>query len=117
MDHLKIPFNITNQIEHPTRQNYLVFHFKKELQAQQFEEALIKESLFFERGTQEEDDGTMRYLFGVRKSDVDAIERINYTIIGKFREPFIKDKAARWFILGFGLLLIILAIIGAIYAK
>jgi hypothetical protein len=117
MDHLKIPFNITNQIDHPDRPNYLVFHFKEEIKAEQFEEALKKEGLFFERGQQEENDGSIRHLFGVRKSDTEVVEKINYTIIGKHRDPFIKDKSARWFIIGFGILLGVLALLGAILSK
>jgi hypothetical protein len=117
MDQLKIPFNITNQIEHPTRQNYLVFHFKDEEKANAFEKALADAKLFYERGMQEEDDDSVRHLFGVRKSDVDEVEKINYTILGKGRAKLIKDKGARWFILGFGLLMIILAVIGAIMKK
>lgn len=117
MDHLKIPFNITNQIEHPDRPNYLVFHFKEEIKAHEFEEALKSENLFYERGEQEENDGSIRHLFGVRKSDVELVEKLNYTVIGNHREPFIKDKGTRWFILGFGILLGILAILGAILSK
>ena len=60
MDHLKIPFNITNQIDHPDRPNYLVFHFREEERAEMFEKALTKENIFFERGTQEENDGSIR---------------------------------------------------------
>lgn len=117
MDHLKIPFNITNQIDHPTRQNYLVFHFKDEAQANAFEEKLKASNLFFERGLQDDENGVVRHLFGVRKSDVDEVEKINYTILGQNRTPFIKDKSARWFIIGFGLLMIILAFLGAILSK
>ena len=72
MDQLKIPFNITNQIEHPTRQNYLVFHFKDEDKANAFQLALEEAKLFYERAEQEEYEG-IRYLFGVRKSDVDDV--------------------------------------------
>jgi hypothetical protein len=117
MDHLRIPFNITNQIEHPDRPNYLVFHFREEIKAEQFEAALKEKNLFYERGQQEENDGSIRYLFGVRKSDTDAVERINYIIIGKHREHFIKDKSARWFIVGFGILLGVLALLGALLSK
>ncbi len=114
MDHLRIPFNITNQIEHPTRPNYLVFHFKKEESANEFEKELKNGNFFYERATQDEDDGSVRHLFGVRKSDLNEIEVINYAIIGKYREPFIKDKKVRYAVVGFGILLVILAILGAV---
>ncbi len=114
MDHLKIPFNITNQIDHPTRPNYLVFHFKKEESANEFENELKKGNFFYERAAQDENDGSVRHLFGVRKSDLNEIEVINYAIIGKYREPLIKDKTARYVIVGFGFLLVILAILGAV---
>lgn len=114
MDHLRIPFNITNQIDHPTRPNYLVFHFKKEESANEFENELKKGGFFYERAIQDEVDGSVRHLFGVRKSDLEKIEIINYAIIGKYREPFIKDKTARYAIVGFGILLVILAILGAV---
>lgn len=117
MDHLKIPFNITNQIEHPDRPNYLIFHFREDFKANQFEAALKEENVFYERGEQEEDDGSIRYLFGVRKSDTEVVEKLNYIVIGHYRDPFIKDKAARWFIIGFGILLGIFALLGAILSK
>ncbi|CAG5078687.1 hypothetical protein [Parvicella tangerina] len=114
---LTIPvLSLVNHQEHPTRPGYLVYHFKIPEHASYFEELMNERGLFYER-FDEQRNGEDVYWFGVRDGDHDAVEIINYTVKGKFRKPLIRDKGARYFVIGFGILIILLAIVGAIMSN
>ncbi len=114
---LSIPIlTLMNHQPHPTRPGYLVYHFKMKAHADYFEELLLGEGLYHER-FDEERKGEWVYWFGVREQDHDPVEIINYTVKGKFRKPLIKDKAARMFVIAFGILIILFAIVGAIMSN
>lgn len=113
-DQLTIPImSLVNHQEHPTRPGYLVYHFKIAEHATYFEELLKEKDLFYER-FDEARQGESVFWFGVRDRDHDAVEIINYTVKGKFRKPMIHDKGARYFVVALGILIILLAIIGAV---
>lgn len=116
-DQLTIPImSLVNHQAHPTRPGYLVYHFKIEEHAAYFEDLLKEKNLFYER-FDELRDAKPVYWFGVRDRDHDAVEIINYTVKGKFRKPMIHDKGARYFIVIFGILIVLFAIIGAIMSN
>lgn len=117
LDNLSIPvMSVVNHQPHPTRVGYLVYHFKVKEHAEYFENQLQEKDLFYER-FDEVIKGETIYWFGVREQDYDAVEVLNYTTKGRFRQPLIKDKAARYVIVGFGVIVVIVAIIGAIMSN
>jgi hypothetical protein len=105
-----------NHQPHPTRPGYMVYHYKDAEHARYFQELMEERALFYER-FDENRDGEEVYWFGVRDQDQDAVEIINYTVKGKFRKPLIRDKGARYVILGLGLIMVLLAIVGAIMSN
>lgn len=114
LDNLTIPImSLINHQAHPTRPGYLVYYFKFKEHADYFEELLKEQELFYERFDEVRNDEDV-FWFGVRDQDHDAVEIINYTVKGKFRKPMIKDKGARYVVIAFGILVILLALIGAI---
>lgn len=117
LDNLTIPIlSLVNHQSHPTRPGYLVYYFKQREHAEYFEEMMKEKGLFYERFDEFRNKEHI-YWFGVREQDHDAVEIINYTVKGKFRQPLIKDKGARYVVLGVGVLAILLAIIGAIISN
>lgn len=117
LDNLNIPImSLVNNQAHPTRPGYIVYHFKFEEHAAYFEELLKEQDLFYERFDEVRDDEDV-FWFGVRDQDHDAVEIINYTVKGKFRKPMIKDKGARYVIVAFGVIVVLIAIIGAIVSN
>lgn len=114
LDQLNIPLmSLVNHQIHPTREGYMVYHFKDEEQATTFEKMLGEKELFFER-FDEVRAGTKVFWFGVREQDFDTIEIINYTVKGLYRKPLIRDKVMRYFVVALGVLIILMAIIGGI---
>ncbi len=102
--------NLTNFDDHPTEPTWMVFRFKDRNMEREFIEGLDAERISYELS---EEDGVMR-LIGVKQRHRDAAIRINYAVLGRHREPFIADKAIRWAILGFALILVLLAFLGAL---
>lgn len=107
--------NLTNYRDHPTNPSYVVFFFNRKEVADTFEELLLINAIDFERA--KEDEGRERHLFGVRKVEFSAAERLNYDALGRHRNRFIPQKFLRMAILMFTLFLLILALIGAYKAS
>jgi hypothetical protein len=59
-----------------------------------------------------EADGTM--LIGVKQLDRERAIRVNYTVLGRHRRPFIGDPLLRWLVLGLVGLLVLLALLGSL---
>lgn len=117
LDQLNIPLmSLVNHQIHPTREGYMVFHFKNSLQAQTFQDLLAERSLFYERFDEDRGSEQIQW-FGVREQDFDEIEVLNYKVKGLHRKPMIKDKMIRYVIVGLGLLIILIAIIGGIMSN
>ena len=102
--------NLTNFDDHPTEPTWMVFRFKDRNMEREFIEGLDAERISYELS---EEDGIMR-LIGVKQRHREAAIRINYAVLGRHREPFIADKTIRWAILGFALILVLLAFLGAL---
>lgn len=117
LDQLSIPLmSLVNHQIHPTREGYMVFHFKNSLHAQTFQDLLTERSLFYERFDEDRGSEQIQW-FGVREQDFDEIEVLNYKVKGLHRKPMIKDKMIRYIIVGLGLLIILIAIIGGIMSN
>lgn len=105
--------DLTNYREHPTQKNYQVFHFTNEEQADFFEELLINANIHFERHNEMREGASVQY-FGISKNDMAEVKQLNLEAIGRFRKPFIANSGFRWILILVSLLVLALAIIGAI---
>jgi hypothetical protein len=103
--------DVTNYRDHPTDQDFIVFHLKRPDQAGFFEYLLVEHLVEFERFDDFTPKGKL-YLFGVRRGHFKQVEKLNNITIGHYREKFIPGSGLRWFTVVFGLLVTLLAIIG-----
>ena len=101
---------LTNHNDHPTNKAYKVFFFYDKEKAHYFETSLKERNIHFERGEEESNRGLV-YLFGVRKTDNQIVQKLNYEALGKFRSPIISSYWGRISIYAICLLIIIFAII------
>lgn len=104
--------NLTNYRDHPTNGSYVVFFFQRDEVADSFEEMLLINAVDFQRDREEE--GQRRHLFGVRKTEFKKAEALNYQAMGRHRSPFIPNKIFRYFVLFFTLIILALAVLGAL---
>jgi len=103
-------FRITNYYDHPTDPNYIVFHFLKEAQADEFEKLLNENQIEFEKFIEREEN--IIWMFAVRKRFESKAVNLNFLAIGKHRDPFIPQRGWRWALLIFTAICITLAVIG-----
>jgi len=115
-DEIEKRMNVTNSQDHPSNQMYKVFHFKMEEQAAYFKELLNEKNIRFESDQEIAKNETV-YLFGIHKTDLDAVNKLNYLVIGKFRKPFISNAAFKWFVLLLGASVLALALVGFFLKK
>ena len=101
---------LTNHKDHPTNKAYKVFFFYKEEQSEYFKSILKKENIFFEYGEDKNRKGKI-FLFGVRKTDNLKVSELNYKTLGKFRDPFIKQKWAQYLVILLSFFIVLFAII------
>jgi len=107
----KFFLKFTNQMPHPERRGYEVYHFYKIEEADFFEDQLKQKNLFYERAEDQVRDSTI-YLFGVKSDDMDAVDSANYLTKGKFRTNIVSNKFWRYTLVLFGLALIAFAFLG-----
>lgn len=105
-------FNITNYSNHPTNDGYLIYKYKMQEQADYFGQLLDEKHIKFEKHSETDENGNTLYYYAVRKSVASVTLHLNYLAIGKFRKPFIPDKALRIVVLFISILLIAFAIAG-----
>ena len=101
---------LTNHNDHPTNKAYKVFFFYKEEQSNFFKKTLEEENIFYEYGEDENSRGKI-FLFGVRKTDNLKVSKLNYITLGKFRDPFIKQKWAQYLVIFLSIFIVLFAII------
>jgi len=104
--------NLTNQTDHPKDPHKTAYFFKQNEHANYFESLLIEHKIKFEKHIEEE----INY-FIVRRSDENITKNLNYLCIGKFRKPFIPDKMIGYVMIVISLLIIGMAITGAIVSN
>ncbi len=104
--------NILNYSDHPTRIGYVVFRFHKKERSDHFNELLNAKNIPFEFSFEKEHE---LYLFGVKKGDFKKASQANYLVSAKYRNKIIPNKYFRWGIILFGILMVLLAIIGALF--
>ncbi|MEQ8623809.1 MAG: hypothetical protein RJQ00_08365 [Vicingaceae bacterium] len=108
-------FSLVNFQDHPTNRNKKVFFFKITEHAQYFEHMLIEEKVQFEKQVDHDGDRTIYY--GVKTSDFQLVKKLNYLTIGKFRKPFISDVFFRYFVIVLSIIVLSVAIIGAMISQ
>ncbi len=104
--------NLTNYNDHPTNRAYVVFFFSRKEVADTFEELLLINAIDFVRD--QEDEGVKRHLFGVLKTEFPKAEKLNYQALGKHRSRFIGNLYVRLAILVITLLMVAIAVTGAL---
>jgi len=114
MDDALQSFNLTNYRPHPTSDRHVVFFFKDLTTADEFEGLLKKEGIGYERDEEEGDEGQVRYLFGVRRHELEAAKTLNYTAIGLHRKSFISDPIIKWVTILIFFIALAMALIGFI---
>lgn len=110
VDH-KLDLGFVNYVQHPQNSEYIVYRFADEKRANDFEAELIIQKIWFEKGTEEK--RSVNYiLFGVHKTDFKVAQKINYSVEGKNKKPFIPVAWLRYFLLLFSGIVLTLAIMG-----
>lgn len=103
--------NFTNYTDHPGDNRYLVFHFWQQKFADEFEKGITERDVVFER-YEEEENGKIKYYFGISKSYSKDAHYVNRMLHAEHRKPFIPIKGLRYFVLILTLIFVVLGIIG-----
>lgn len=110
VDHT-VDLGLVNYVRHPDNPNYIVYRFADHDRADAFEESLISEKIWYEKG--DEMKRTRKFiLFGVHKNDFKQTQQINYLVEARFKKPFIPFAVFRWALILFSITVIVLASIG-----
>jgi hypothetical protein len=104
---------VTNHKEHPTNKAYKVFFFYSEEESIFFETLLNENNLKYENETDKTGKGTI-YLFGIRKTDLTIVGKLNYTTLGKFRKPLFVNNRLKYFVVGLGGFILLIVLISYI---
>jgi hypothetical protein len=107
----KFFLKFTNQMPHPERRGYEIYHYKNIEEADYFESLLKEKNLFYERD-EDQINGIPIYLFGVKSEDMDQVDTANYLAKGKFRANIVSNKFWRYALVLLGLALIAFAFLG-----
>ena len=101
---------VTNHRDHPTNKAYKVFFFRSIEQANYFESLLQNENIKFEKDSEDTEKGEL-FLFGIRKSDLKIVSKLNLLTIGKYRKPIFPHPIIKYIVILFILIVTILIII------
>ena len=88
-------FNITNSFDHPTRPGHIIFRFYEKEKAALFKSLLDKDSIWYEADVDKEPHKTT-YLFGIKNTDLKAVNHKNYLVNAQFRKRIIPNPIFRW---------------------
>lgn len=120
---------LVNYKDHPTDNRYKVFNFNTKAEADYFEKLLKEKNIWFEKDEEEVEDKAVinlipaegktinMYLFAIKQRDFDKVQKINYLVSAKFRQPTIKNKYLRLGLLIFFFFVLALGIIGYLKAN
>jgi len=105
---------VTNHRDHPTYKAYKVFFFRKREEADYFEKLILEKNIKYEKGSEETEKGLL-YLFGIRKTDLRTVIRLNYIAIGKYRNPIFSNPSVKYILIGFLIITTLFIIISYYY--
>lgn len=108
-------FTLVNYNDHPTNRRKKVFFFHQQAHANYFEMMLIESKIKYEKQVDEKGDG--RFYFGIGVADFKQVQHYNYLTIGHYRKRFISDKPLRVVVLTISIIVLTLAIAGAIISN
>jgi len=114
---LEETFDFTNWRNHPTQKSYLVFFFKTKEESNYFENLLIEHQIWFEKDIHISDKNQKKFLFGIRKDDLNQVKNLNNLTSARFRQKFISSPPLRWIVFTIAFIVLGLAILGAIVSK
>lgn|SRR5690554_7459141 len=106
-----IDLGLVNYVRHPSNPNYVVFRFADKKRADDFEQTLKTNKIWFEKG-QEDTRGKTYFLYGIHNRDHSKVEKINFDVEGRNRNFIIGNKILRWSLVLFGLSVMTLATVG-----
>lgn len=108
IEHLDL--GLVNFTKHPSNPDYVVYRFTNEEKANSFKRELEEQKIAFEEDT--EDKKQVSYtLFAVHKKFYKQTMRMNFKVEGKHKKPLIPFFTLRWFVLLFGLSILLLSIL------
>jgi len=90
-----VDLGLVNYVRHPTNPNFTVFRFGDKKRAEQFEQALVENKIWFEKGD-EQGRTKFFYLYGIRNRDYKKVQAINFSVEGKHRKFIIPNHFFRW---------------------
>lgn len=106
-----IDLGLVNYVKHPTNPNYIVYRLPDIERANSFKLKLKEQEIWFEEG-EEQVRSKNFILIGIHKRDYKKTEQINYLVEASHKKPLIPFKAFRYFVVIFGMTLLLLAIVG-----
>lgn len=106
-----IDLGLVNYVAHPENKNYIVFRFADGERANSFEQLLVAEEIWFEKG-EEEKRGKHYFLFGLKNRDFKKAEKFNYIVEGQHKKPLIPFKGLRWGLIVFSGIVMTIALLG-----
>lgn len=95
---------------HHKQRSYVVFYFYAKDPADYFEALLIENDIPYERGSGK--DLLRRHLIGIHKSHRAKAEELNNETGNFFRKPFLGNQQAKYGVLIFTLVAILIALVG-----
>ena len=101
---------LTNHNDHPTNKAYKVFFSSIKKNNLIISRRFWKKKIFFLNMVKMKTKRKI-FLFGVRKNDNLKVSELNYRTLGKFRDPFIKQKWAQYLVILLSFFIVLFAII------
>ena len=108
IEHLDL--GLVNFTKHPTNPDYVVYRFTDLDKANSFRGELNENKIKFEEDTQYKKQVSYT-LFAVHKKFYKQTMRMNFKVEGKHKKPLIPFFTLRWFVLLFGLGILLLSIL------
>lgn len=108
IEHLDL--GLVNFTKHPTNPDYVVYRFTDLDKAISFRRELNEKNIKFEEDTQDKKQVSYT-LFAVHKKFYKQTMRMNFKVEGKHKKPLIPFFTLRWFVLLFGLGILLLSIL------
>jgi hypothetical protein len=108
IEHLDL--GLVNFTKHPSNPDYVVYRFTNEEKANSFRRELEEQKIAFEEDTENKKQVSYT-LFAVHKKFYKQTMRMNFKVEGKHKKPLIPFFILRWFVLLFGLSILLLSIL------
>lgn len=108
---------LVNYKTHPTDNRYKIFNFNSKDEADYFESLLTEKGIWFEKDVEQLETNTPLYLFGINSNDFEKVQKANFLVSAKHRQPTIKNNFARYALVIFFIFIVTIGLIGYIKAQ